>query len=202
VTYTRKAVDVRNHADAVRDPGYDSPRRTRYYSRPHHEDRDVHLLRLSLDLQLDAMLLTLGAAAAEEVTTGTLVNRGGPSTPHIPWARWLAEDLELTRALTATAISVDAALPPTLGATPARKEPQSVADDLLARYESICSLLTDLIRDVPADVQSAWQPSISHALSRCRARVDELCREREVARMNASPPPREEHRYLPGEMLG
>ena len=44
MTYTRKAVDVRNHADAVRDPGYDSPRRTRYYSRPHHEDRDVHLL--------------------------------------------------------------------------------------------------------------------------------------------------------------
>jgi hypothetical protein len=168
----------------------------------HPDDRDAHLLRLSLDLQLDAMLLTLGAAAAQQAATDTPARKGPDVDVGIPWQRWLAEDLELTRALTATAISVDAALPPTLGGVRTHEQPAVVAEDLLARYESLCALLTDLVGGEEEEPGSIWQSSVHRALVRCRARVDELRRERETVRVPLHVPSREEHRYLPGELLG
>lgn len=193
----QRVFDVKNQPDAAQEAARGTRGRSRYQGRPRREDRDIHLLRLSLDLQLDAMLLTLGAAAAQEVDGEAEESVRGRPDPRIPWARWLTEDLELTRALTATAISVDAALPPTLGAAKGRKEPETMAGDLLARYESICSLLSDLIQDLPADGTSVWRASICHALARCRARVDELRQERESVQVANRPPAVEGHRYLP-----
>lgn len=150
------------------------------------EGRDAYLLRLSLDLQLDALLLVLGASAA------------GPDESGIPWRRWLDEDVELAWELTATARSARASLPATLGTALADEDGEGVNADLLARYESMCRLLEDLIaadpepRDSRADTTvdlsasptaaspateptpPAWHAHVRAALDRCRARVEEL----------------------------
>jgi hypothetical protein len=167
------------------------------------EDRDMHLLRLSLDLQLDAMLLVLGASAAGTPDAG------------IPWRRWLDEDVELAWELTTTAFAVRAALPPTLGADVARSDPDTLAEDLIARYESMRGLLADLVgRD--SGEAPAWHAHIRNALRRCEERVDVL-RDRKHGRWasvttrepaqvdSARVPSRHAHEgkvYLPGELLG
>src|SRR5512143_2204062 len=69
---------------------------------------DLHLLRLALDLQLDAMLLALGAAAHAD-------SRGDDERLDVPWRRWLAEDLELARTLAAALVEGEAAPVPGLG---------------------------------------------------------------------------------------
>ena len=81
-----------------------------------HDDRrgrndasDLHMIRLALDLQLDAMLLTLGAAAHAE-------SRGSDGSEDVPWRRWLGEDLELARTLAAALVEGDAAPVPGMGA--------------------------------------------------------------------------------------
>jgi len=173
------------------------------------QDRDSHLLRLSLDLQLDALLLVLGASAA------------GRPEDAMPWRRWLTEDVELAWDLTTTALSVQGGVPPSLGSDLGTADPGQVTENLLARYTSMCSLLEDLL---PADsvidlrsrddVSSAWQQQVRVALNRYRARVAELRAFRET---NARTPdvsaddepepgapsghsPRRS--YLPGELLG
>ena len=171
-----------------------------------------HLLRLSLDLQLDAMLLTLGAAAAQDPVDA----QTPPAAPEadLPWRRWLDEDLESTRWLTATALALDSALPSTLGAQPAEEGPLDVAQHLLARYEAMCGLLTDLIVRVEG-VPVGWRAHVQHALQRCRQRSDELQRHVEAFTRAARPEGARDRsgswavtsrdrntRFLPGELLG
>jgi hypothetical protein len=194
-------------------------------------ERESYLLRLSLDLQLDAMLFTLGAAAASDPavhgaphTAGSPTSTsdtGGSQPPALPWRHWLEDDLELTGALAATALALDAGLPPTLGTTTSHCGPQELADSLLVRFESMCGLLTDLLdRADRGGVERPWQPSVRRGLVRCRQRVDELQRHiealsRAAARgeptaprdgswstRGAVPAPSSGHQYLPGELLG
>lgn len=180
-------------------------------------EKDAHLLRLSLDLQLDALLFTLGAAAAHEPPPSPddadlrepgvvdLRSADGEFSPlqerarsvsgegsALPWRRWLEEDLELTTTLAATALALDSALPPALGTAATQEDPVEAAENLLARYESMCGLLTDLVereeRTAAAEVP-VWQPHVRHALLRCSARVQELQRHIEaVTRSGMSRP--------------
>ncbi|MFN8076835.1 MAG: hypothetical protein U0Q15_15650 [Kineosporiaceae bacterium] len=161
------------------------------------ESRDAYLLRLSLDLQLDALLLVLGASASGQDGSG------------IPWRRWLDEDVELAWELTATARTAHAALPATLGTALSEDDAEGVNADLLARYESMCRLLEDLLDaeggprrsgvDTTVDLSGAataargpassgtasgapaerpaappWHAHVRAALDRCRTRVEEL----------------------------
>ncbi len=166
------------------------------------DERHAHLLRLALDLQLDAMLLTLGAAAAHDVAVDSAP--GGPLWAHgddsVPWRRWLAEDVDVTRSLTSTALALDAALPPTLGAGPSHTDAATTAEDLLARYESMCAMLEDLLEREHAGLGVTWYPHVRQAYVRCRGRVLELRRHR--AGLVAAAGPGEDHHYLPGELLG
>ena len=181
--------------------GLRPPEQTRGLRRPEEgsplEGRHAHLLRLSLDLQLDAMLLTLGAAAAHDVDSPT---RG--QAPAAPWFRWLAEDVDMTRTLAATALIVDTALPSTLGAPRAHADPVRMTDDLLARYESMSELLRDLLERARPGDGRAWRTHVRRALGRCAARIEELRGHRDDlvggARRNAM----DQHRFLPGELLG
>lgn len=183
------------------------------------DDRSSHLLRLALDLQLDALLITLAAAAAHDVHGD---DTGGPD-----WRRWLAEDLSLARELTATALEMDAALPAMLG--PAGQPPTPrMAVDLLARYESMTALLDDVGDRLEAgtDPEPVWAGQVRAARSRCAARMRELrawlesegdARSTRVgyptlARAGATPRvhgyagasavPERSLSYLPGELLG
>jgi hypothetical protein len=177
-------------------------------------ERDTHLLRLSLDLQLDAMLLVLGASAV------------GRPEDAMPWRRWLEEDVDLAWELTTTALAVHGGLPPSLGPDLATADPRRLTEDLLARYTSMCSLLEDLLareagrsEDASVDVRDpdgtgpVWHEHIRAALGRYQTRVDELRAhqsalargsgrpvERPSAPASVARPPT--RAYLPGELLG
>jgi hypothetical protein len=158
--------------------------------RPSKSDHsDLHMLRLALDLQLDAMMLTLGSAAQAE-------NRGELRDDGVPWQRWLVEDLELARALAGALLEGDAAPVPGLGVGFASSSVSSALDKLAARYESMENLLSGVL-DAPSRNQ-AWRPAASEALHRCRARLDELHRHRrDVIASSAT-----RTTFLPGELLG
>jgi len=147
----------------------------------------VHLLRLCLDLQLDAMLLTLGALAADP----------GPERA-APWRRWLSEDVDLACKLAADTLAGNAALPPTLGSDLGHALPVTAIDDLVARYSSMTGLLDDARR-----LEGAQCPAgLQEAIARCESRLQELHRYRLVNTPATGIDFRVEHQFLPGELLG
>jgi hypothetical protein len=150
------------------------------------EDSEAHLLRLCLDLQLDALLLTLGALAVDPGPDG-----GGG----IPWRRWISEDVDLACTLAADALAGKAALPPTLGSDLGHAVPVTAIDDLAARYSSMRGLLADLAR-------SGGHPGVEQLMSRCEARLAELREHKLVATPPTGIDLRSQQRFLPGELLG
>jgi hypothetical protein len=169
------------------------------------DDHGAHLLRLVLDLQLDALLLGLGAAAIQE-------SRSRPSpaptptvsdTSNAPWPRWAIEDIDLARTLAAEAVNSGAALPATLGPEPGGQEEPVVLDRLAARYESMRNLLTDLLAR-GTDLTAVGQAHLHELMAHCQRRLIELrslSQSAMTGRSTTSPHPMERE-YLPGELLG
>jgi hypothetical protein len=153
------------------------------------DQSDLHMLRLTLDLQLDAMLLTLGASAHAET-------KGETDEDAVPWRRWLVEDLDLARALAATLLEGDAAPMTGLGGGFASGEVDTSLENLVARFESMEQLLIGAL-DRPASGQH-WRGAATDALHRCRARLTELHHHRRLVIATAS----HHHTFLPGELLG
>jgi hypothetical protein len=156
---------------------------------PRSDHGDLHLMRLALDLQLDALLLTLGASAHAESR--------GEAESLTPWRRWLVEDLELATTLAAALVDGESAPLPGLGGGLAHSSLESSLENLTARYESMENLLVGLL-DRPAAGQT-WRGAAGEALQRCRARLEEIHRHRRdaiasVALLRTS--------SLPGEWLG
>jgi hypothetical protein len=160
----------------------------RAHDRPGGPDgSDLHMLRLALDLQLDAMLLTLGASAqAESRTDGD----------QVPWRRWLVEDLDLARALAGVLLEGDAAPVPGLGGGFVNGSVTASLDNLVARYSSMEQLLTGVLERRATGQH--WRGAATEALYRCRSRLDELHRHRRDV-IAGQPAP---VAFLPGELLG
>jgi hypothetical protein len=156
------------------------------------EGSEAHLLRLCLDLQLDALMLTLGALAVDSTPDS-------PASGAIPWRRWITEDVDLACTLAADALAGNAALPPTLGSDLAHAMPVTTIDDLVARYTSMQGLLADLAQR--ADGTSA-PAGIDTIVTRCEARLAELRQHRLVVTPPTGIDLRAEHQFLPGELLG
>jgi hypothetical protein len=172
-------------------------------ARPRDRDLEAsagHLLRLCLDLQLDALLLALGALAADRVHDAPPAEGSTHTAPPvagtIPWHRWVGEDVDLACRLAAEALAGNAALPPSLGSDLGHAIPVTIIDDLVARYSSMLGLLQDL-----ADRTGGQADGIEEAIARTEARLAEL-REH---RLMATPPTGIDlrgHQFLPGELLG
>ena len=171
------------------------PRRTTTDARPPERELEgsaAHLLRLCLDLQLDALLLTLGASAVDPAPEAG-------SASGIPWRRWIGEDVDLACHLAAEALAGNAALPPTLGSDLGSAVPVTTIDDLVARYSSMLGLLGDLSRRS----EGASRPQgLDDALARCEARLAELRRYKLVNTPSTGIDLRAERQFLPGELLG
>jgi len=150
------------------------------------EESEAHLLRLCLDLQLDALLLTLGALA---------VDPGPGGGDAIPWRRWISEDVDLACTLAAEALAGNAALPPTLGSDLGHAVPVTAIDDLVARYSSMRGLLADLAR-------SGGHDGVEQLMGRCEARLAELRDHKLIITPPSGIDLRVEHHFLPGELLG
>ena len=168
------------------------------------EDSAAHLLRLCLDLQLDALLLTLGALAVDPApedrpASDTLPSTGAAGTSGIPWRRWISEDVDLACQLAAAALAGNATLPPTLGSDLSHAVPVTTIDDLVARYDSMLGLLGDLSRR--SDGVNRPQ-GLDEAMARCEARLSELRGHKLVNTPPSGINLRSEHQFLPGELLG
>jgi hypothetical protein len=158
---------------------------------------DLHVLRLCLDLQLDALLLTVGAASSQ--ATGS-----GP-----PWHRWVNEDIQLACSLAAEAHTGSAGPPSGLASDLNRAVPHTTENGLHARYTSVVALLSGLISRPRIDDPGQGEPpqprasGVTMALEHYQERVVELETHpwRQPAnRVAGYPMP--EVSYLPGELLG
>jgi hypothetical protein len=160
------------------------------------EQSDLHLLRLALDLQLDAMLLTLGAAAHAESRVATEPGDRGA----VPWQRWLVEDLDLARALAVTLLEGEGAPVPGLGGGFANARVSTSLDNLAARYESMEKLLLGVLG---RPTTGYWRPTATEALVRCRARLRELHDHRRAAMADSGAASSANgSAFRPGELLG
>jgi hypothetical protein len=179
------------------------PRRTTTDARAAEREAEgsaAHLLRLCLDLQLDALLLTLGALAVDTAPEeGPASDTTPAGSAGIPWRRWIGEDVDLACQLAAAALAGNAALPPTLGSDLSHAVPVSTIDDLVARYTSMLGLLGDLSRRSEG---AARPQGLDEAMSRCEARLSELRGHKLVNTPPAGIDLRAEHQFLPGELLG
>lgn len=153
-----------HHADAAHDavPGAATGTETL-------DIGDVHMLRLCLDLQLDALLLAVGAASGE----------ARPSDP--PWRRWVDEDVELACSLATDTRTGGAALPQAMGSDLDHTVPTATLDSLKASYASMVTLLTDLsVRTrglgplAGRTPDESWQRRVDRALAHCTERLAEL----------------------------
>jgi hypothetical protein len=176
-------------ATATKPDGQASPARRDARPGPHTDPplqadpRLTHLLRLSLDLQLDAMLFMLGAAAthhdpaAEAAPAVVDLDRAEGAVQGdvaVPWRRWMTEDLELSRCLASTAANIGLALPPTLGRAGRHEDSRLVAEDLIARYEFMANLLEDLTERAAVSTPQTLLAPVADALTRIRSRLEEL----------------------------
>ena len=160
------------------------------------EGSAAHLLRLCLDLQLDALLLTLGASAVDPAGEA---GPGTTATPSVPWRRWINEDVDLACTLAASALAGKATLPPTLGSDLSHAVPVTTIDDLVARYTSMLGLLDDLARRCEG---SARPHGLDAARARCEARLAELRAHKLVETPPTGLDLRGASQFLPGELLG
>jgi hypothetical protein len=167
------------------------------------DDHGAHLLRLVLDLQLDALLLGLGAAAVQESRS-----RPSPAPPladasgTAPWPRWAIEDIDLARTLAAEAVASGATLPATLGSEPEAQETPVVLDRLAARYESMRKLLADLMARAGGELPGVGQVHLNELMAHCQNRLAELRALARTATTARSTPRPGSHEFLPGELLG
>jgi hypothetical protein len=158
---------------------------------------DLHVLRLCLDLQLDALLLTVGAASSH------------PNGSRPPWRRWVNEDIQAACSLAAQAHTGSAGPPSGLGSDLDRAAPHTTENGLHARYTSMVALLSGLIcRPRTEDVGQEHRPQqgtpgMVKALEHYQERLAELETHpwRPPSNHDADRP-RPEGSYLPGELLG
>jgi hypothetical protein len=151
---------------------------------------DLHSVRLALELQLDALLLTLGGAAQAETEQGA-----DPEQP-LPWQRWLVEDLELARELAAVLIASDDAMVPALGGGLADFCADTSLENLADHYSSMERLLAGVLTRPSS---GGWRLTALDALGRCRVRLAEVHALRRRTFVTSSVQSRP---FLPGELLG
>jgi hypothetical protein len=170
-------------------------------------EADAHLVRLCLDLQLDAMLLAVGASAVRPAADGVSSDAAAQRAAST-WQRWMREDLQMVCALAEDVLRGGAALPPTLGSEPQVGTPSAAVEHLTARYESMADLLAGVVDTTDAGAQVCGADTAREALARCRRRLDELTRGRPVPSAAPAPGAGAGPRtpvtgpYLPGELLG
>jgi hypothetical protein len=153
--------DMPDAAPTTRWPDDLTPRSPNPATASRARETDTHLIRLCLDLQLDALLLTLGAAVTAD-------HAFAPQ-----WRRWVVEDVQTAYTLATDVRAGGASLPATLGLEHDRCGPATAMGNLVPRYESMIGLLTDVLRRAAA-CPAPGSPRVRAVLDQCRRRLDEL----------------------------
>lgn len=142
-------------------------------------DDQFYLLKLCLELQLEALLLAVGASAVTSLPeraggSGVAGASIGPSPDSdLLWTSWLTEDLQLTRALTRDCVDDGIPLPSTMG-LPAGSESSSALDSLAARYSAMAAVVGEMLERTDPRSHPLAVARLSETLIRCEERLDQL----------------------------
>jgi hypothetical protein len=149
---------------------------------------DVHLLRLVLDLQLDALLISLGAASRTSL--------GSSPSWAARWRSWLQDDVHTAQLLWTTLADtdVDGHMP-----RPGPGDADAAADDLRESLAKIQDLLTELSQRPTA---AAWHTTIQEALSRRHTQLATMPSAPPRAAVNRGGAKPQRRGWAPGELLG
>jgi hypothetical protein len=165
--------------------------------RPHGQG-DAYLLRLCLDLKLDALLLTLGTAASDPacptscppasgstdlpmtglLTVGRDADDRLPSASLPPWQRWLHEDVEVTLALARALLTRGGLLPSSMAHAGGLTATPEVLDRLQTCHVELGSLLGEVAQatgtGADSEAASSTVSRLRSGFRHCGRRLDEL----------------------------
>jgi hypothetical protein len=152
-------------------------------------DDQLYMLKLCLELQLEAMLLALGSSAvvahADQPELGA-ANRRDPA--RLPWQKWLAEDLDLASSLTQDCVDDGIPLPSSIGLA-AGTGPSGVIESLAARYSAMAAVVDEMLERTDARQHPVAVSRLRETQQRCEARLDALLGTPKPAPVPAAPPP-------------
>lgn len=137
-------------------------------------DDQFYSLKLCLELQLEAMLLALAASSVASVPDDPRAGAGaGTAADDLPWAGWLTEDLDLTRALTRDCVDDGIPLPSAMG-LPAGSPSTSAIDAVAARYSAMAAVVGEMIERTDPRSHPRAVERLAEILARCEERLDQL----------------------------
>jgi len=127
-------------------------------------DDQLYMLKLTLELQLEALLLALGSSAvAARTATAPPVD--------VPWEKWLAEDLELACALTRDCVEDGVPLPSSMAVVGTGG---GVVESLAARYSAMAAVVDEMLARTDAVGHPVAVVRLGETRARCEERLDAL----------------------------
>jgi hypothetical protein len=188
-------------------------------------DDQLYMLKLTLELQIEALLLTLGSSAVVSRETKTTPDGAGRPVPgrpgadriapegatpdlagrertgtgaaaaDLPWEKWLAEDLELACSLTRDCVGDGIPLPSSMGIVTSRR-PGFVVESLAARYSAMAAVVGEMLGRTDARQHATAVARLQETRARCEERLDALLGETPQAAAERLFAPAEAGHYL------
>jgi len=142
-------------------------------------DDQLYMLKLTLELQLEALLLALGSSAVaargadvDEAGRGA-GGRSAKRLTDLPWRAWLTEDLELVSALTRDCVEDGVPLPSSMGLVGSGGG-GGVLESLAARYSAMSTVVSEMLERTDSHRHSAAVERLNTTRARCEERLDAL----------------------------
>jgi hypothetical protein len=162
-----------------------------------YPDDQLYLVKLCLELQVEALLLALGSSAvASRGGSGHGRPAGAPSAAELPWQQWLVEDLDLASALTKDCVDDGIPLPSSMGLVGAEGA-AGVVESLAARYSAMATVVGEMLERTDSRTHEHAVARLAQARARCVERLDVL--------LGESPEAAAQHLFTaaePGHYLG
>jgi hypothetical protein len=144
-------------------------------------DDQLYMLKLTLELQVEALLLALGSSAVAARGGRHDPGVGGSGAPDaaaapaadLPWQKWLAEDLELAGALTRDCVEDGVPLPSSMGLA-GSGGPGGVVESLAARYSAMAAVVGEMLDRTDVRAHASAVARLVETRARCEERLDAL----------------------------
>jgi hypothetical protein len=150
-------------------------------------DDQLYMLKLTLELQVEALLLALGSSAVAARGGRHDPGAGGHGAPDasfvapaaaapaadLPWQKWLAEDLELAGALTRDCVADGVPLPSSMGLA-GSGGPGGVVESLAARYSAMAAVVGEMLDRTDVRAHASAVARLVETRARCEERLDAL----------------------------
>jgi hypothetical protein len=146
-------------------------------------DDQLYMLKLTLELQVEALLLALGSSAVaarggrhdqgENGRTAPAALAAAAPAADLPWQKWLAEDLELAGALTRDCVEDGVPLPSSMGLA-GSAGPGGVVESLAARYSAMAAVVGEMLDRTDVRAHASAVARLVETRARCEERLDAL----------------------------